>query len=157
MKAQITVAPEPFSSDDDMLSVYLAGAIDMGAAVDWQAYVIKRLSDTPIRILNPRRDTPFTPDMLDEQIRWELDAMDRADWILMWFPKDSKAPVALFESGLFWADETKFIVGAEQGFYRRRNLELTANHIMRPLYASIEELLTVLHSRLAIALEGFPF
>lgn len=155
--AKVTVAPEYFPSDDDMpLSIYLAGAIDMGAAVDWQAYVIDQLSDQPVRILNPRRATPFTPDMLDEQVLWELDAMDRVNWILMWFPKDSKAPVAMFESGIYWNDD-KLIIGAENGFYRRRNLELTADFYQRTLYPQLDDLLMVLRGRISTALEGFPF
>lgn len=108
-------------------SAFLAGAIDMGAAIDWQAWVIKQLAHRSEMILfNPRRAVPFTPDMQDEQIVWELDALELADTIFMWFPKDAKAPISFFESGLYW-HSGKLIIGAEIGFYRRRNLEITGN------------------------------
>lgn len=120
-----TVILPPHSTDVPGLKIYLAGAIDMGAAVNWQAQVIDMLPDSRhLVVLNPRRPQ-FTPDTLDEQIHWELEAMERADAILLWFPKDAKAPISFFEAGLYW-NSGKLYVGAEAGFYRRRNLELTA-------------------------------
>lgn len=126
---KVTVAPNvtPFDSG---YQVFLAGAIDMGKAVDWQAQVIDMLQDCRnMSIYNPRRKEAFTPDMLDEQIKWELKRLDAADRIFMWFPRESLAPISFFEAGLFWNSD-KLIVGAEQGFYRRRNLEITMQHYL---------------------------
>lgn len=112
------------------LTVFLAGAIDMGKAVNWQAEVIDKLKDLPnLTIYNPRRIEDFAPHMLDEQIKWELEMLNVCDLIFMWFPRDALAPISFFEAGLFW-NSRKLIVGAEQGFYRRRNLEMTADYYM---------------------------
>ncbi len=120
-----TVIYPPDSTDVPGLRIYLAGAIDMGAAVNWQAQVIDMLPDSnQLVVFNPRRDR-FTPDTQDEQIHWELEAMERASAILIWFPKEAKAPISFFEAGLYW-NSGRLYVGAERGFYRRRNLELTA-------------------------------
>lgn len=129
------------------MTVFLAGAIDMGKAVNWQAWIIESLTDVKdMTIYNPRRLEEFTPDMMDEQINWELDLLNAVDCIFMWFPKDALAPIALFESGLFW-NSKKMIVGAEQGFYRRRNLELTANYYHVNLYGNLDEMVSVLKDK----------
>jgi hypothetical protein len=120
--------------------IFLAGAIDMGAAVDWQAWVIDQLKAVEhLVIFNPRR-VNFTPDTLDEQIVWELEALEMVNTIFMWFPKGAKAPISFFEAGLYWKSG-KLLVGAEPGFYRRRNLELTAERYSLPLHASLQSMI----------------
>jgi hypothetical protein len=122
------------------LSVFLAGAIDMGSAVDWQSYVIDKLSEYDnLTIVNPRRPN-FTPDTLDEQIHWELKALEEVDIILMWFPKDAKAPISFFEAGLYLRSG-KIVIGAEDGFYRRRNLEITSKRYGEPLLDALDTMI----------------
>lgn len=105
-------------------TAFLAGAIDMGAAVDWQAYVIEQCAPyDDIALFNPRR-SQFSPDTLDEQIIWELTFLKFADTVFMWLPEHAKAPVSMFEAGLYW-HSGKLMIGAAPGFYRRRNLEIT--------------------------------
>lgn len=136
---RVVTAPDLIIPDEMPNRVFLAGAIDMGAAVDWQAQVIQKLSGWEnLTLLNPRRQL-FTPDTLDEQIKWELRALDSAHRIFLWFPRDAKAPISFFEAGLYWRSG-KLIVGAEYGFYRRRNLELTARFYGTQLWGSLEEM-----------------
>jgi hypothetical protein len=133
---RVITAPEPIG--DLGFKVYLAGAIDMGKAINWQAYIIQSLSlYDGLVLLNPRRDK-FTDDTLDEQITWELHAMDTANLILMWFPKEAKAPISFFETGLYMGSG-KLVLGAEHGFYRRRNLEMTSERYSVPLWSTLEE------------------
>jgi hypothetical protein len=141
-----TVVTAPETTRAEGFKVYLAGAIDMGAAVDWQAQVIEALNDLPSLILfNPRR-AHFTPDMETEQIEWELNAMDAADLIFLWFPKDARAPVSLFEAGLFM-DSGKLLIGAEHGFYRRRNLELTCpRHGVPCVYSALDMMIGIVRT-----------
>lgn len=136
--ATIITAPELYiPAKSHVHKIFLAGAIDMGAAVDWQAYVIEQLKDIPdLVVMNPRR-AEFTADTLDEQILWELNALEAVDQIFMWFPKAAKAPISFFEAGLYWRSG-KLLVGAEQDFYRRRNLELTALFHATALYDDLD-------------------
>lgn len=138
---KVIVAPDVFypAMHQSHRSIFLAGAIDMGAAVNWQQEVIASATYDYVVFLNPRRKEDFTPDMLDEQVLWELDMMQKADAILMWFPADSKAPVAMWEAGLHWMSG-KLHVGAEPGFYRRRNLELYAQWFGLTLYDNLTKL-----------------
>ncbi len=136
---RVVTAPEPFDSSG--FKVYLGGAIDMGEAVNWQVNVINSLKDYQNLVLfNPRR-VRFTQDTEDEQITWELRAMDTADIILMWFPKEAEAPISFLETGLYLTSG-KLILGAEEGFFRRRNLELTAQYYSMRLWGNITELTT---------------
>lgn len=149
MQARIVVAPDPIAVPDMTHSYFLAGAIDMGAAVDWQKLAIEYFSELRCVLFNPRRATPFTPDMLDEQVEWELDAMKVVDTVLMWFPKDSKAPVAMLETG-FLLPTGKLVLGAEEGYYRRRNLELTAQRFNVVCHATLSETLYAARDRMIV-------
>ncbi|KAJ6545564.1 hypothetical protein B0H19DRAFT_1167988 [Mycena capillaripes] len=55
--------------------------------------------------------------MFKEQVDWELDSQDRADFIAMFFHPYTKAPVSLLELGLY-APSGKMVVCCPEGFYR---------------------------------------
>jgi hypothetical protein len=144
--AQVVTAPDVIPSNTR--TVFLAGAIDMGDAENWQQEVIKAFkSDTSITLVNPRRNE-FTEDMEDEQILWELEALDQANIILMWFPKSAEAPVSFLELGLYLRSG-KLFVGVEQGFYRQRNIELTSQRYRNSVYYSLNELIDAVRNKLA--------
>ncbi|WP_238019964.1 nucleoside 2-deoxyribosyltransferase domain-containing protein [Dactylosporangium sp. AC04546] len=123
--------------------VFLAGAIDSGSAVDWQAEVVAALAGRAgLVLLNPRR-ADYASVRLDEQIGWELDALEAADRILMWFPAGSVAPVSMLETGLYLRSG-KLLLGADPGFARRRNLELTAARFGLAVHTSLPALINSL-------------
>ena len=119
----------------------------MGAAVDWQREVIVSLNHYDITIVNPRR-VKFDETTLDGQIKWELQALEDVNSVFMWFPKDAKAPISFLESGLYM-QSGKLLIGAEDGFYRRRNLELTTAFYGVHLHPSIFLMLNNLVAELA--------
>ena len=114
----------------DGFSVFLAGSIEMGKAEDWQKKVEELFSDTDIVIFNPRRDdwdssweqTIDNPDFFG-QVTWELDALDVADFILMYFDPATKSPISLMELGLY-ASTKKLIVVCPDGFWRKGNVDI---------------------------------
>jgi hypothetical protein len=61
--------------------IFLAGTIDMGNSVDWQAKVKHALADENVTLLNPRRDNwtlhaeqhASNPEF-NKQVNWELDS-----------------------------------------------------------------------------------
>lgn len=140
--AKVITAPDNWTDTAHYFKIFLAGAIDTGAAVNWQAEVIARLEDEPeLSLLNPRRFA-FTSEKLDEQIIWELDALEAADLILMWLPVNAKAPVSMLEAGLYMRDP-KLIIGAEPGFYRLRNLEHTAHRYEKTVVPNLDTLIKI--------------
>jgi hypothetical protein len=131
--------------------VFLGGAIDMGKAVNWQAHVIESLSDqADLILLNPRRKE-FTDDTLDEQIQWELKALEMSDIVIIWFPTSSKAPISFLEAGIYMKSG-RLVIGVEEGFYRQRNLELTCEHYKVPLFRDLGDIVDEVVRRYTLAM-----
>ena len=113
-------------------AIFLAGSIDQGSAVDWQADVTDRLSDLQgVTILNPRRDNwdaSWKADRHDkpfiEQVTWEREGLRRATLLFFYFGPDTKSPITLYELGAAIDKRTPIIVCCPPGFWRKGNVDL---------------------------------
>jgi hypothetical protein len=118
------------------ISVFLAGVIDMGNSVDWQKsltneYQLSRV----VTFYNPRRDDwdsswkqKLEEDQFVDQVTWEVDNIDRSDFIFMYIAADSQAPISLLEFGYICAKSPeKLIICVEEGYWRRGNIEVMCN------------------------------
>lgn len=121
--------PEPLSLEPGKSSVFLAGSIEMGAAVEWQAQVADALRDLDVIVLNPRREAwdatwpqsiHFAP--FREQVECDLEAQERADLLVFYFAPDTRAPITLLELGL--AARRRAIVCCPDGYWRKGNLDV---------------------------------
>ncbi|MEM8642184.1 MAG: nucleoside 2-deoxyribosyltransferase domain-containing protein [Cyanobacteria bacterium P01_G01_bin.54] len=141
------------------VSVFLAGSIEMGQAVDWQREVVQLLQTPPLPqdliVLNPRRDDwdaswtqSITNPQFRAQVEWELMAQERASLILMYFAPTTKAPITLLELGLF-ARSGKLVVCCPEGFWRRGNVEVVCAWYGVPMVATLADLVAVVRERLA--------
>jgi len=97
--------------------------------------------------LNPRRDDwdssweqKIENAQFKQQVEWELDALEYADWILMYFDPSTKSPISLLELGLF-AETGKLIVCCPEGFWRKGNVDIVCEKYGVPQVDSIEELI----------------
>jgi len=125
-------APENYQSHLRLPSVFLAGSIEMGVAVDWQAEVSAALSSLDVLVLNPRRaawdaswEQSIDNPVFREQVEWELDALDAADVVLMYFAPNTKSPITLLEMGIHAAkNPEKMIVCCPAGFWRKGNVDI---------------------------------
>ena len=136
--------PAPWRVPDGVTTVFLAGSIEMGAAEDWQQRLIDELP-AHVVALNPRRadwDASWRQSIDEprfrEQVEWELDALDRADSIAMWFVPETRAPITLLELGLH-ARSGKLVVGCPDGFWRKGNIEIVCARFGNPLLATWPE------------------
>lgn len=151
----VTIAsPAPLPADDARPRVFLAGSIDNGRATDWQAEVSAALADMDVIILNPRRAdwNPAWQSSTDEpefvrQVRWELEALEQSDVVLMYFAPGSQSPITLLEFGLH-AREGKLLVAAPEGFWRKGNVDITADHYGVPRFATLSSLIQATRMRL---------
>lgn len=126
----IIYAPHDIVDKPKLPIIFLAGSIEMGRAEPWQDRAAAALEDKFL-VLNPRR-----PDwnsnwkqgknepQFREQVEWELTGQEVADFILMYFDKDTQSPIALMELGLFALEEGKMVVVCPEGFWRKGNVDI---------------------------------
>jgi hypothetical protein len=129
MKAKIINAPNPIIFDGRP-KIFLAGSIEMGKAVDWQMELINHISDLDCVIFNPRLpdwdaswEQKIENKQFNEQVNWELNALQAADVIAMYFAPGTQSPISLLEFGLY-ANSHKLIVCCPEGFWRKGNVDI---------------------------------
>ncbi len=129
-------------------SIFLAGSIEMGKAEDWQSQLEVYFQDLEkYTILNPRRkdwdsswEQHFESPQFYQQVTWELNALEKADHIILYFCPDTKSPISLLELGLF-ANSKKLLVCCPKGFWRRGNVEIVCERYDIPFYEHLGDLL----------------
>ena len=140
--------------DEKGIKIFLAGTIEMGNSEDWQQKVIDDFqsfyNEKEIVVLNPRRtnwDSSWTQSIenkqFSDQVNWELDALEKSDFIIMFFDKNSKSPISMLELGLF-ADSKKMLVCCEEGFWRKGNIDIVCKRKGIQTFENLEELIAAL-------------
>ncbi len=128
-------------------TLFLAGSIAMGTVEDWQAETENKFSDysdDELVIFNPRREDfdanikqSIDEPVLNEQVNWELDALEEADYVLMYFHPETKAPITMLELGLHADNIVKLIVCCPDGFYRQGNIEIVCKRYNIPFFKDL--------------------
>jgi len=141
-------APYSISKRDTHLkSIFLAGSIEQNTAHNWQELCEEILTNS-FNVFNPRREH-WDPDLeqdvqekeFNNQVSWEMDAMETADIILMYFQPGTKSPISLLELGLH-ASSGKMIVVCPEGFWRKENVDFICTRFNIPHYESMDEALS---------------
>lgn len=140
-------SPESIENiNQDVLTIFLAGSIEMDKAIDWQKKCEQILSNKYI-IFNPRRNEwnsdwtqSITNSKFKEQVDWELNALEKADIIIMFFANNTKSPISLLEFGLY-AQSNKMKVVVEEDFWRKGNIDIVCEKYNIQQYKDLEELL----------------
>ena len=129
-------------------SIFLAGSIEMGKAVDWQTQVTNALRDKDVTILNPRRDDwdssweqKIENPQFREQVEWELDALTRASLIVMYFDPKTMSPISLLELGLHAQRGFNVIVCCPEGFWRKGNVDIVCKRYRISTCSTLDELI----------------
>jgi len=141
-------APEDYKHNHSLITVFLAGSIEMGHAENWQAVVEEEFADyqdNVLTILNPRRDdfnkeedqSPNN-EYFSEQVLWELNGMEAAHYIFMYFQPNTKAPITLMELGLH-VDTGKLIVVCPDGYWRKGNIQIVCEAYDVPVYDTLAD------------------
>ncbi len=152
--ARVIKSPIPIDLANGERSVFLAGSIEMGRAEAWQAEFELALADLPVAVLNPRRDEwdaaweqAINNPLFRGQVEWELEGLERASVVAMYFAPTTQAPITLLELGLL-ARSGKLIVCCPPGFWRRGNVEVVCNRYQIPLVAELPDLVQAVRERL---------
>lgn len=130
-------------------TIFLAGSIEMGKAENWQKRVVDTLTDKPYIFFNPRRndwdstwEQKITNSQFKEQVQWELEALEVADVVIMYFDPNTMSPVSLLELGLH-AKEKKLIVYCPEGFWRKGNVDVVCETYKIKQVNSFEKLIEI--------------
>lgn len=151
-----TKAPHSYTAYKEKFSIFLAGSIEMGVAVDWQRQIVSELATEDILILNPRRDAwdssweqSIDNPKFREQVEWELDALDAADLIAMYFDPNTKSPITLLELGFHAAkNPEKLRVCCPKTFWRKGNIDITCARYGVAQVETIDELVNAVRYQL---------
>ena len=135
-------------------SIFLAGSIEQDKADRWQDQVIEQLKDSSVTILNPRRakwdaslEQSIDNKHFTEQVNWELDALEMADVILLYFDPKTQSPISLLELGLF-AKSKKLMVCCPDGFWRKGNVDVVCQRYGISQFENLEEMVREVMSNL---------
>lgn len=163
MKTRVVKAPEKYANGQAFMSVFLAGSIEMGKAIDWQTEVEQSfkgryddvLDGREIALYNPRRDDwdstwvqSIDNDNFREQVEWEHEYLMIADIPIFYFDPDTMSPITLMELGMvaqsgFLTREP--IVCCPDGFWRKGNVDiLCANNGIKRV-KTLNQLIEGLH------------
>jgi len=147
--AEMIYSPDDISQAKNA-TVFMAGSIDMGKAVDWQQQMFKKTKNLNITYLNPRRpdwDSSWKEEIenekFSEQVNWELDSLDACDTIVLYFSKESQAPISLLELGLN-AGSGKMLVCCPKGYWKKGNVDIVCQRNDIPVFESMDEIIGVL-------------
>ena len=142
-------APNHLKLKHGYVTIFLGGSIEMGVADKWQQRLVETLSDKDYIFFNPRRNDwnsewkqEITHPEFKEQVEWELEALEIADIIIMYFDPNTKSPVSLLELGLH-AKERKLIVYCPEGFWRKGNVDIVCEAYKVKQVKTFEELLDI--------------
>lgn len=149
---QIIKPPQSLVSNfSSSRTIFLAGSIEMGKAENWQNNIINNLKHKDYTFLNPRREEwdssweqKYENPQFYQQVNWELNALDKADIIIMNLLPDTKSPISLLELGLY-ASSRKLMVVCHKEFWRRGNVEIVCEKYGVPLYETIESVIAKLN------------
>lgn len=135
-------APQSYELNPNEKTLFLAGGIT--GCRDWQSELIELLKNENIILLNPRRECwdSLDPNAEFEQIKWEHNALNKADSICFWFSKETLCPITLYELGKMSAGDKKLFIGIEPQYKRKSDVEIQTSFIrpdVRIVY-SINEL-----------------
>ena len=139
--------------DVNRKSVFLAGSIEMGKAENWQEELSDFFRGLNMDVFNPRREDwdsswvqEYTNPQFFQQVNWELNALEKADLIVMYFAPGTMSPVSLLELGAFGLSGKMYVVCPE-GFWRRGNVEIFCDRYGIPFYSDLTTLKLDLSTR----------
>jgi hypothetical protein len=166
----IHLQPPKWSGDlmtaSNGFKIFLAGSIEMDKAEDWQSQLVKYFelyyddfdeSGYQFIIMNPRRDNwdasqaqSIKNDYFTQQVNWELDSLDVADLIVLYFDPNTTSPISLLELGIH--KDSNIVVCCPEGFYRKGNVEIVCERYEIPLCESMSELEELIDQKIESAI-----
>lgn len=149
------IKPESINqTTENLVSVFLAGSIEMGKAEDWQARLEKELTDFKVTVFNPRRDDwdssweqKESNDQFNYQVNWELNRLAESTIVFLYLSPGTQSPISLLELGAF-AERSHMIVCCPTGFWRKGNVDIFCTRAGVPVYENLEDAIGALKTKI---------
>lgn len=152
-------APQKVKRPVGYTSVFLAGSIEMGKAKDWQTELTdkiladKKLSKTIV--VNPRRkdwNESWTQEKSNpqffEQVSWELQNIESADFVVVYFDENTQSPITLMELGIVsQCKPESVVVVCPPKFFRKGNIDIVCDRYGVTQVDSIDDMVEFLRER----------
>lgn len=126
-------------------SVFLAGSIDQGNAEDWQKDLGTYFIEHNYNVFNPRRPDydaswkqEFENPQFFQQVMWELNSLDNADFIIFNIIPETLSPITLYEFGRY-STSGKIAVVCPDGFWRKGNIDIACYKDGIPLFDNMDD------------------
>ena len=140
----------------NLKSIFLAGSIEQGKAIDWQREVVDNLDDLFGIIYNPRRDEwdSSWKQSIDnpgfyEQVNWEITYIEDSDIVIFNFAPDCKSPITLMELGLVCGmNKENVYVCCSDDFWRRGNIEIMCDRFGIKLFNELSVMMSHVREQL---------
>lgn len=136
--------PNFIDLDKNKTTIFLAGSIENGQAENWQESLGNLLDKNNFNVINPRRDNwdsslvqSYDNPHFYQQVSWELNGLELADEILIYFVGGTKSPISLLEFGLY-ARSGKCCIVCPNDFWRKGNIDIVCNRFNIKRYDSID-------------------
>ena len=139
---------------EHLISIFLAGSIEMGKAEDWQVRLEKELKDFKVTVFNPRRDDwdssweqKESNDQFNYQVNWELNRLTESSIVFLYLSPGTQSPISLLELGAF-AERSHMIVCCPTGFWRKGNVDIFCTRSGIPVYENLEDAVGALKTKI---------
>lgn len=145
----VFVPPMNISIRNPLLKyVFLAGSIGGNASLtvlckDWQIDMTNFFTGQGLGVYNPRRPDwdsswvqSFDNPQFYQQVNWELDALEKAEIVLLNLEPETLSPISLLELGRF--STKKIYVICPEGFWRKGNIDIFCNRYNIPLFDNFD-------------------
>lgn len=125
--------------EQDKKYYFLAGSIDYHLAGNWREKVISEM-ESQVHFFDPTRIeyNEFNNFQMKEHIKWELNALDLSDKILLNFLPNAKSPISLVELGLY-VKTSKLIVVCPNQFYQKRYVYTICEKYNTPCFNDLDK------------------
>lgn len=118
---------------------FLAGSIDYHLQSNWRQEIINKTGSS-VHFFDPTRidHNELSNFKMKEHIKWELDALDISDKIILNFLPNAKSPISLVELGMY-VSTSKLIVICPNEFYQSRYIKVLCNKHKTSIFNTINE------------------
>ena len=147
------IKPDSLDQTPEGYTIFLAGSIEQGSAENWQLKAEEALKNYNVTIYNPRRDDwngdwaqiENSPEF-NHQVNWELNNLEKVDFIVMNLIPGTYSPISLNELGRFYQKD--MIVCCPVGFWRRGNVQINCTRDRIPLYNDFDSMFGAMMTKL---------